>query len=178
MEVPREEDDVKSWPPHKYAMEELTKSGELAYGAEIAYSRIEALFGYGRQGAQDWKFRGEWIQLCARVKEAGFLFSEAGCPPDTFRVLKREEMADAVKRRELASANASLRHSLMLANVPRKELKPHEVKKLDHWETKSAVVGATAKVLLRKRNLPSPEMAVKSLRQLAYHDPTKKEGDA
>lgn len=167
--------EPKVWPPHKYAFEELSK-GELRYDAVIKWERFEGLLGVKRTGVTEWKFRGEWMSLTRLVKEAGFLFTERGMHDKGVRVLSRDEMADTVRQRELGKANDSLRNSLMLSNVPRENLSLSDIKKLDHWETKAAVVGATAKVLLRKRNLPSPEMAVKSVRQLAVNDPD--EGDA
>lgn len=164
--------EVTVWPPHRYAFQELLK-GELAYDAIIKWPRIEELVGFKREGLTEWKFRGEWFSLCALVKEAGFIFTERGMNGEGVRVMARTEMADHVRQRENAKANESLRYSLMLSKVPREDLQEREVKKLDHWETKAAVVGATAKVLLRKRNLPTPEMAVKSVKQLAWEDPGK-----
>lgn len=158
---------LKSWPPHKYALETVQESGELDYGRTIVWARIEELFGYAREGETEWKFRAEWIEFCKLIKETGFSLTERGMHGEGVRVLQREEMADYVKTKEIAKANDSLRHSLMLSQVPREGLELREVKKLDHWETKSAVVGATSKVLLRKRSLPSPEMVTKSINQIA-----------
>lgn len=152
------------WPPHKYAFAELVKRGRLDYGKSVTWEEIEELINLGpREG---WKFRGEYLSLCQLIKESGYLSTERGMNEAGFRILTRQEMADAVKNKELSKCNDTIRNSVMLSKVPRDGLSETESKKLDHWEEKTAVAGATAKVLLRKRSLPTPEMAIKSIRQI------------
>lgn len=171
---PVEEDMEKTtlWPPHRFAFQELLK-GELDYEAVIPWERFEELLGFKREGRTEWNFRNEWIALSVLVKEAGFIFTERHMEGKGVKVMERKRMAEHVRMRENAKANESLRFSTMLSMVPREGLERLVVKKLDHWETKAAVLGATAKVLLRKRNLPTPDMAVKSVKQLMQPDPRK-----
>lgn len=154
-------DEVKQWPPHKHAISVLEGNGTLAYGKFIPWTTIEQLFNCGDR--DDWAFRSEYIKFSDKLKESGFLLTECGTNGEGIRILTREEMAAAVKSRELSKANDSLRNSRMLSNVPRDGLSEATIKALDHWETKTAVVGATSKVLLRRRHLPTPEMAIKSI---------------
>ena len=157
-------DGIKQWPPHKYALEKLGEMGKISYGEIIEWETIEGLIDRGDRTG--WAFRGEYMSMTDCLKEMGYMVTERGMNETGIRILTREEMADVVKNKELRKCNDSLRNSLMLAKVPRHELPEEEVKKLDHWETKVAVVGATSKVLLRRRNLPSPEMAVKSIKDV------------
>lgn len=154
----------EQWPPHKAAFAKLTEEGLISYGSQISWEKLTDLINMGDR--DDWRFRGEYLNLCQRLKEEGFLSTERGMNDMGIRLLTREEMAIAVKNRELSKATDSIRNSLMLSNVPRDDMAEEKVKALDHWEEKSALIGATSKVLLRKRNLPSPEMAVKSIQQI------------
>lgn len=167
-----EEKNVKEWPPHKYALNELKKSEEIGYGKTISWERIESLLDRGPR--DEWPFKGEFIELCQLLKEDGFLVTQSGMDGEGVRILNREEMSANVRNKEMGKANDSLRNSLMLSKVPRDNLDLKTVKGLDHWETKTAVVGATVKVLLRKRNLPTPEAAVRSVRLLATTQPEDK----
>lgn len=156
--------EVTAWPPHKHAFQKLCAGDEVDYGITITWARLEELFGMKRE-LGDWKFRGEYLSLRLCFEEAGYLLTERGVSETGVRIMTREEMADVVRQREFNKANDSLRKSLTLAKVPRDGLPDAEVRKLDHWETKLAVIGATAKLLLRKRSLPSPQNAVGALKQ-------------
>lgn len=152
------------WPPHKHAFQQLHACGEVEYGNAVLWPRLEELFGMKRD-ITDWKFRGEYLAMRLCFEEAGYLLSERGMNGEGVRIMNREEMADVVRQREFTKANDSLRKSLTLSKVPRDGLADDTIRKLDHWETKLAVVGATSKLLLRKRSLPSPQNAVGVLRQ-------------
>lgn len=156
---------ISEWPPHKYTLNELKKRELIKYGAEIPWDLLEKLINSGPRN--EWNFKAQYIEFSQALKEEGFMLSETKMNGLGVRILDRQEMAEVVKRNEYKKANDSLRNSLMLSQVPRAGLSPHEQKKLDHWETKTAVVGATGKVLLRKRSLPPPDMVVKSVKQLA-----------
>ena len=156
-------DELTTWPPSKFAFEQMTAAGEVKYGASITWKRIEELFKItDRDG---WPFRGEWFALRGMFEDAGLFVTEAKMNDIGFRFLDRVEMADAVRHRESKKSDDSLRKSLALSKVPRGGLAEHEVKKIDHWEAKAALIGATSKVLLRKRSLPSPEMAIRSVKE-------------
>ena len=164
---------TKVWPPHKYAHEQLTKSGEVEYGNIISWKRIHELF---RSGPRDqWPFIGEWMNFTNILKLDGFVVTERGMNDKGVRILTREEMADYVRHKETNKANDSLKNSLMLSKVPTEGLSEEHIKKLGHWSDKAALVGATAKVFLRKKNLPSPEMAIKSLRSICGESMKKEE---
>lgn len=165
--------DAKQWPPHKYALAELKTRELVKYGSEIPWELIEELFDSGPRS--EWPFRTQYMKLCEALKDEGFWPSEARMNGLGIRLLNREEMADRVKAEHVKAANASLNQSLMLSKVPRENLSYAEVKKLDHWETKAAVIGATAKVLLRRRSLPTPTNVIKSITQLASEAPAKEE---
>lgn len=162
---PEETGETTEWPPHKYALAQLEKQGRIRYNEVIRWAELEKLIDSGPR--EEWAFRGQYLCLADALKQQGFLLTQRGMNDEGVRILSREEMADVIREREHNKANDSLRNSLTLSKVPRDGLEPHQVKKLDHWETKSALVGATAKVLLRKRNLPSPEMAIKSIKQIS-----------
>lgn len=154
-------EELKKWPPSQHAFEQMKKDGVAQYGSVIKWDYICEMFGIDdREG---WPFRTEWFKLRELFEEDGFLLTEKDQNEEGFRFLDRLEMADAVKCREIKKANDSLRKSITLSKVPREKLAESEVKKLDHWEAKAALIGATSKVLLRKRSLPSPEMAIKSV---------------
>ena len=151
------------WPPHKYALQKLKETEKLAYGQIITWELLQSLINRGP--IDEWPFRGEYMELCRLAKEEGFLLSQTSTNGEGVRVLSREEMATAVHNREASKANDSLRNSLMLSRVPKDGLSEKEVRKIEHWETKAAIIGAASKHLLKKRSLPSPEMVIKSLRQ-------------
>jgi len=115
----------------------------------------------------EWKFISQYMSLVDQLKLHGYIVTQKGVHDTGIRILNREEMAEVVKEREYKKANDSVRNSLTLSKVPRTDLETHEVKKLDHWETKSALIGATVKVLARKRNLPTPSKVVESIKKLS-----------
>jgi len=156
-------DELKTWPPSKFAFEQMQAAGEVKYGLAIPWERIEELFGINDR--ESWPFRGEWFALRGMFEEAGLFVTEAKMNDIGFRFLDRVEMADAVRNRENKKSDDSLRKSLALSKVPRDGLAENDVKKIDHWEAKAALIGATSKVLLRKRSLPSPEMAIRSVKE-------------
>lgn len=157
-------DTADQWPPHKAAFSELESRELIFYGSQITWDLLTDLINLGDR--DDWRFRGEYLELCQKLKEEGFMATERGMNGTGIRLLTREEMAGAVKRREHAKANSSIRNSIMLSQVPRGGLPEERAKALDHWEAKSALVGATTKMLLRRRSLPSPEMQIKSINQI------------
>ena len=156
----------RSWPPHKDAYRMLTEMGLVAYGCTVTWAQLEPLFGIKREVSASTRFSpflAAWLELKQLYEGDGFLLTERGMNGEGFRVLERQEMAEAVKVRELRKADDSLRKSLVLSQVPRDGLKHDEVKKLDHWEAMTAIVGASAKWFLRRRSLPSPESTASSL---------------
>jgi hypothetical protein len=160
-----EEKDATKWPPSEYALEQLKEMGLINYGQQIEWAVIEKLLDSGPR--EDWPFRSQYLSLVDLLKNMGYIVTQRGMNDLGVRILSREEMAEVIKDRETAKANDSLRNSLTLSRVPRDGLKEHEVKKLDHWETKTAIVGATSKILLRKRSLPMPEKAVETVKKLS-----------
>jgi len=156
-------DATSIWPPSKYALERLMEENRISYGAFISFEDIEKLFNVGDRTST--KFIFQMIEFRSLLKWEGFAVTERDTK-DGIRILDREEMADHVRRKESSKANNSIRNSLMLSKVPREGMKEEDVKSLDHWENKSAVLGAVTKNLIRKRNLPNPETAVKSVRQI------------
>lgn len=163
--------EARTSPDHKYAFESLMTSGEADYGKIVEWERVEELFGM-KGKAQTEKFRFKYISMSGLFQDAGFLLTEGGMNGKGFRFLTREEMADKVRQRETNKANDSLRKSLTLSRVPREGLAQAEIQKLDHWEVKTAVIGATSKLLLRKRSLPSPQNVVSNLRSDLNQPPT------
>ena len=159
------EENIKSWPPHKYALEQLQQQGYVAYGAAIPMRLLVDLIDMGEPDT--WQFRGEYLELSKALKNMGYVPTEAGQEGKGIRILTREEMAEWAKRKEHRKAQDSIRNSSTLSHVPREGLTMEQAKELEHWEQKSALLGASATVLLRRKELPSPEMTVKALRDLA-----------
>lgn len=159
-----EEETTSVWPPNRHAFDQLREMGKVGYGESVSFDVLIDLFKVGSD-LTSWKFRGEYLALRQLFEEHGFLVTERGMNGNGFRVLNREEMADLVRQRETNKANDSLRKSLTLSLVPRDGMAEVDARKIDHWETKAAVIGATSKLLLRKRSLPQPDQAVKSIRQ-------------
>lgn len=159
-----EENEAQVWPPSKHAYSVLMEGGEIDYGKEIPWKRIEELLDLDCS-RDDWRFRGEYLNLRMMLEADGYLVTERGMDSAGLRILTREEMADKIRQREFSKANDSLRKSLTLAMVPREGMSSADVKKLDHWETKTAVIGATHKMLLRRRSLPAPQNAINELKK-------------
>lgn len=157
--------NLTEWPPYKNAINQLQKLGLIKYGAEISWQLLEELIDMGDR--ESWRFKSQFIILTAQLKNMGFMLSQKGLNGTGVRILKREEMADLVNRREFYKAHDTLRNSQMLSEVPRDDMAESDIKKLDHWEHKTAILGATAIAILRRRKLPPADMAVKSIRQLA-----------
>jgi len=155
--------EATEWPPYKYALRMLEERGRLQYGSVIDWDELEKLINRGPRNF--WPFRNQYVSLCAELKKMGFISTERGMNDRGIRILERLEMADYIRQKETQKANNSLLMSLSLSKVPRDGLKENEAKKLDHWETKTAVIGATSKVLLRKRTLPAPQKVIETVKQ-------------
>ncbi len=153
---------LASWPPSKAAFEDLKERFE--YGLIVRWEELEEFF--ETEHRDNWDFRTHWLNLIRLIETEGFFVTERGQAGKGFRFLNRREMADHVKARENKKAHDSMRKSLCLSKIPREGLSELEAKKIDHWENKSAVLAATAMAILRKRELPSPEMMTKSVRQI------------
>lgn len=152
-------------PPERHAFETLVASGELTFGKQILWGRLSTLFGEP-YNPESWKWRGRYLSFVKLAKGSGFFITEDSMQQKGVRVRLREEVAEHVRTRENRKANDSLFTSLAVAAIPREGLKSEEVKALDHWEMKSAVVGATAKLLLRRRSLPDPRNTAKTINQI------------
>lgn len=111
-------------------------------------------------------FIGESIQFRKAAKELGYILSERGTNGTGMRVLTREEMADHVRNEEFRAAHRSALNATCLGAVPRTDLDELDSAKLDHWEKKAGILAAVQFSLLRSKTLPSPEMAIKSLKQI------------
>lgn len=157
-------EEAKKYPPYKHAIAELENRGLLKYGSRIKWEIMQELIGVNDR--ESWAFRGQMLELSAKLKEDGFLTTEKNMNGEGIRIQSREEMADSVRNREMAKANDSMRNSIMLSNVPREKMDEKDIAKLDHWEEKSALMGATSKMLLSKRKLPSPELVIKSVKEI------------
>lgn len=159
--------NTTAWPPEKEAHQKIMQV--IDYGKSFEWDEVCQWFGLDRQTAEvprGWDFNQPWMKLRELLALEGFDLTERGMHGKGFRVLERAEMADAEKGRMIGESNKRLLASLKLSKVPREGLQESESKKLDHWEEKSALIGATYKTLLRKRNLPSPEMVIKSIQQM------------
>lgn len=160
-------EDTKAYPAEREAFMHIMD--RIEYGATFEWDDVCAWMGLPVEAAnlpREWEFNQPWLRLSKMLESEGFFSTERGMNGSGFRILTREEMAHHVKCRELRSANVSLSNSVVLGKVPRDGMSDSDIKKLDHWEEKSALIGATAKVLLRKRNLPSPEMVIRSVKQI------------
>ena len=160
-------ENAKAYPPEVEAYRQLKT--QIDYGAEFMWKDVLQWMGLPPTAAEaprGWDFNDPWMKLSKMLESDGYLVTERGMNAKGFRVMQRLEMADYIKSNQYRAANKSLEASLCLSRVPREGLEKHEVKKLDHWEEKTALIGATGKVLLRKKNLPSPEMVVKSIKQV------------
>lgn len=160
-------DQTKSYPSEQEAFKQIMSV--IEYGATFQWPTVCDWMGFDVSVVElprTWEFNQPWMKLVKLLEHEGYFLTERGMNGKGFRILERTEMAEYVKNKELRAANQSLENSLCLSKVPRDGLNDSDLKKLDHWEEKSALVGATAKVLLRKRNLPSPEMTIKSIKQM------------
>ena len=159
------DEETKVWPPHKHAFEQL--EDRLEYGAQFKWTDVCELLGIPLEKRETWTFLQEWFALKNLIQNEGFFPSERGMRGVGFRLLLREEMAALVRAKEHRKADDSLMRSAILAKVPRDGLDETQVAALDHWENKSACLGATGKAILRKRKLPPIEMVIKTIKQLA-----------
>ena len=160
-------EDTTLWPPESHAYKELSKL--VDYGATLQWDLICEALGFGVEASllpRSWEFNKAWFKLVDMFKRDGFMVTEAGMHQKGIRVLGREEMAGAVAKIQNREANNTLKRSATLSKVPRDGMEETEVKSLDHWEEKTAVLGLTQKHLIRRRTLPSPEMFVKSVNQI------------
>jgi hypothetical protein len=163
------------WPPYRHAYAELHSGGEVDYGLLIQWDRLLKLFNLPGGTRDSWKFRGQWFKLKDALEQDGYMLTEAGTSGRGIRILTREEMAPIIKARESRKAGDSLRKAEILGKVPRAGLDPETASNLDHWQLKTALLGATARTLMRRRVLPSPETFTPSLRQIHGGKPDEDE---
>lgn len=152
-------------PLHPEMFETLNSAGRMRYGAAFKWDEILPMLKMSMADLDSWGFREEWIpfrQMC--MDELGLIATERGMDGTGFRFLDRDEMASYVCNKEMRKARDSIRNSVCLSMVPRDGLDAQNQRKLDHWEAKSAFVGAVSQALLRKRKLiGDPKRVVKRI---------------
>jgi hypothetical protein len=151
--------------PHVFV--EMAEEGLLDYGCTVEWIYLEEKLRVSpadrKAGAGAWL--REWLPLRQLFEtDRGLMVTEAGLKGTGFRFYKREEMADEIARREKKKARDTIRKSVCLSMVPRENLPEAEQKKLDHWENKTAWIGAFNLEMLRKRKvLQEPRRCVQKL---------------
>lgn len=163
-----EDNTVKQHPPEREAFDRIMEV--IEYGKVFKWEQVCEWMGIEVEKAKEdrgWEFNTPWLNLARMLRSQGYFITERGMDNEGFRVLLREECADRVKSEQYRFANSSIEQGFALSKIPREGLDEIEAKKMDHWEQKCILVGTVTKSLLRKRELPSPEMAIKSLKQIA-----------
>lgn len=155
-------DELKLDPPWRNAVVELEDSGELDYGKEIRWSRLEELFGIPKNHQ---RFPFELMGFRTAIKKLGFWATERGMKEVGIRIKTRREMAPDAIARERRKAHESINHGVMLDRVPVEGMADGDVKQLHHASLKCVVTGQAQLELLRRKVLPPPETVTKSLRE-------------
>ncbi len=158
-------DKLQRLPVWKNFLEALRSDGKPLYGTNILWS--EMLEAFGVEDLDSWKFRKEYLPFREELKALGYFTTETGMEDKGIRILKREEVAAHVKADEYRKAHHSIKNALGLGAIDTDGL-PHEVVSgIDYMQRKSGLIGAESLRVLRRRKLPaSPEMEIKSVKQI------------
>ena len=151
-------------PLWKNILDDLIADPDFTYGSVIKWERLETAFKSSRTRMA---FRQEQIKLTQALEERGFFLTERGMHDEGLRVLLREEMANHAHQKALGRAKKTKRVAIGLGNVDTTGMKDTDVKRLDGEQRRMGYSAALQVHALTRRSLPaSPEMAVKSLRQI------------
>lgn len=165
-------DVFKRDPAYLYAIDQLAETGELDYGKEIHWERLEELIGMKRTIVKsgikqsNMEFTFQMVAFRNEIKISGYMATQSGMNDIGIRILTRKEMAPKVLAREHRKANESIHHGVMLDRVPTEGLDENEIRKIKHTSLRCVVTGQAQKEILRSRSLPSPETMTKSLREV------------
>lgn len=157
------DDGAVKLPLWKSALEQAMDDDLIQYGAFIPFEWLEGEF---RTLREETKFRFELMGFVGALMRGGYMASERGCEGRGIRILKREEMAEAALRKTRNAIESTHRRGACLAVVDRSELAEDDKVKLDRAEAKLLFTSAVAAAAMRRKNIPSPEMGVKSIKQI------------
>lgn len=156
-------ESISKLPLWKSAVETASDLGMLSYGGFIPYEWLEDQLHERRDGP---KFNFEKIQFCAALKKLGYIASERGTRGKGLRILEKDQMADHVRKAELAKIKQTFNNANCLGAVDTSDMKPIERDKVEFWERKANLIGMAALSMMRRKKLPEPNMVVQSLKQL------------
>lgn len=155
--------NIKRLPLWRDAVEDLEQAGMLSHGSVIPRKWFESAFA---AESDSMPFTREMIPFRKALRERGFILTQRGMNGD-YRICAREEMAEIVRAEEFRKAHRSALNAACLGAVDTSEMDEIEVKKLKHWEERAGLNAAIQLHILRRKTLPTPEMAIKSLKQIS-----------
>jgi len=156
-------DNQRTLPLWKNTMEKLLENAAFGYNYLITFEFLERELSEKRDTVA---FNFALIPLRQAMKLEGYLLTADGTNGEGLRVATREEMAKIIKGQEFHKINHTMNSHLCLTAVNTSGMDSEDIKKLEHWRDKTGLTATVCSKLLRMREIPTAEMAIKSLKQI------------